>query len=92
MLSALSALLFLYGGNLWLLLLGRVLSGLSAGLFTATATIAVIKRSVQLAIHLNRTADVRFQPEVPIAGVGANLTLPGMVKAHRSRRLQECTQ
>ncbi len=42
-LSALSALLFLWGGALWPLLLGRVLSGLSAGLFTATATIAVIE-------------------------------------------------
>ena len=42
-LSALSAVLFFVGGGLWPLLLGRVLSGLSAGLFTATATIAVIE-------------------------------------------------
>jgi len=41
--SAASSLLFLRGGSLWLLLFGRGLSGLSAGLLTATATVTIIE-------------------------------------------------
>lgn len=37
-LSAISALVFLFATNVGLLLAGRVISGLSAGLFTSTAT------------------------------------------------------
>ncbi|WP_190812816.1 MFS transporter [Saccharopolyspora pogona] len=37
-LSALSAVVFLVANGLWLLLVGRILSGLSAGIFTGTAT------------------------------------------------------
>jgi len=43
LLSGASSLLFLCGGHLWLLLLGRGLSGVSAGLLTATATVAIIE-------------------------------------------------
>lgn len=42
-LSAASAVVFLLADNLGLLLLGRVLSGLSAGIFTGTATVAVVE-------------------------------------------------
>ncbi|ERJ20237.1 Major facilitator superfamily protein MFS 1 [Salinisphaera shabanensis E1L3A] len=41
--SAASACAFLWGGGLAPLLLGRVLSGISAGIFTGTATVAVVE-------------------------------------------------
>jgi len=41
--SAASALVFMFADNLGLLLLGRLLSGLSAGIFTGTATVAVVE-------------------------------------------------
>ncbi|HYS66421.1 MAG TPA: MFS transporter [Paraburkholderia sp.] len=41
--SAASALTFLFSGGLALLMLGRLLSGISAGIFTGTATVAVIE-------------------------------------------------
>lgn len=41
--SAASACIFLIGDDLGLLLLGRVLSGVSAGIFTGTATAAVVE-------------------------------------------------
>ncbi|MES1940797.1 major facilitator superfamily transporter [Salinisphaera sp. T5B8] len=41
--SAASACAFLWGGGLTALLIGRVLSGVSAGIFTGTATVAVVE-------------------------------------------------
>ena len=41
--SAASAAAFLWGGGLTALLIGRVLSGISAGIFTGTATVAVVE-------------------------------------------------
>lgn len=41
--SAASALTFFFGDGLVLLMLGRLLSGVSAGIFTGTATVAVIE-------------------------------------------------
>lgn len=41
-LSAISALVFLFATNVGLLLAGRVISGLSAGLFTSTATTTIV--------------------------------------------------
>lgn len=43
--SAASAVAFLYGGSFTALLVGRVLSGISAGIFTGTATVAVVELS-----------------------------------------------
>lgn len=43
--SAASAVAFLCGGSLTPLLIGRVLSGISAGIFTGTATVAVVELS-----------------------------------------------
>ncbi|MER5171267.1 MFS transporter [Thioclava kandeliae] len=40
--SVLADIVFCLAGNLWLILLGRVISGLSAGLFASTATAAVM--------------------------------------------------
>lgn len=42
-LSAASAIVFLIGGGVGPLLLGRLLSGLSAGIFTGTATVALVE-------------------------------------------------
>lgn len=41
--SVASAVCFIWGGALWPLLLGRLLSGFSAGIFTGTATVAVVE-------------------------------------------------
>ena len=41
-LSIISALVFLFATNLTLLLIGRIISGLSAGLFTSTATATIV--------------------------------------------------
>lgn len=41
--SAASAVCFLFAGGVPVLLLGRILSGVSAGIFTSTATVAVIE-------------------------------------------------
>lgn len=41
--SAISACAFLWGGGLAPLIVGRVLSGISAGIFTGTATVAVVE-------------------------------------------------
>src|SRR5699024_5546297 len=41
--SAASAVAFLVGGGLVALLIGRVFSGISAGIFTGTATVAVVE-------------------------------------------------
>jgi MFS family permease len=41
-LSIISAIVFLFASNVGLLLLGRVVSGLSAGLFTSTATTTIV--------------------------------------------------
>nr|WP_244850942.1 MFS transporter [Caballeronia sp. SL2Y3] len=43
--SAVSALIFLFADGLVMLLLGRLVSGISAGIFTSTATVAVIEAS-----------------------------------------------
>ncbi|RDI66971.1 MFS transporter [Nocardia pseudobrasiliensis] len=42
-LAAASSLVFLTAGPLWQLLIGRALSGLSAGIFTGTATVAIVE-------------------------------------------------
>nr|WP_281389085.1 MFS transporter [Brevibacterium renqingii] len=43
--SIASAVLFLIGANVGLLLVGRVLSGLAAGIFTSTATVTVLENA-----------------------------------------------
>ena len=50
--SAASACIFLIGDDLGLLLLGRVLSGVSAGIFTGTATAAVVELAIEKGIAI----------------------------------------
>lgn len=48
-LSLASAVLFIIGGSLAILFVGRVISGFSAGIFTSTATAAVIEAAPKVA-------------------------------------------
>ncbi|MET9201416.1 MULTISPECIES: MFS transporter [unclassified Gordonia (in: high G+C Gram-positive bacteria)] len=62
LLSAASAVVFLTAGPEWQLILGRVLSGLSAGIFTGTATAAVIE-----------LAPPSWQQRAPAVATAANI-------------------
>lgn len=73
-----SALLFLNGGALWLLLLGRLLSGLSAGLFSATSTVAVIELA-----PVGRKAQAAMLAAIAnMGGLGAGPLLAGVVSQY----------
>src|SRR5699024_8041632 len=73
--SVASSLLFLFGGALWVLLLGRALSGLSAGLFTATATIAVI----ELAPCGKKSSAAMLAAAANMGGLGLGPLLAGII-------------
>lgn len=70
-----SSVVFLFADNLALLLVGRLLSGLSAGLFTGTATAAVVE-SVP-AERRDRAATVATM--VNIGGLGSGPVLAGLL-------------
>ncbi|KMV15597.1 MFS transporter [Mycolicibacterium conceptionense] len=70
-----SAVVFLLADSVPLLLIGRVLSGLSAGLFTGTATAAVIEAAPQA--WKNRAAAVATVAN--IGGLGAGPLLAGLL-------------
>jgi MFS family permease len=74
-LSALSAVAFLLPGALAWLFVGRVLSGLSAGLFTGTATAAV----VDLAPSGQRARASLLAAAVNMGGLGAGPLLAGIL-------------
>ncbi|WP_210725936.1 MFS transporter [Modicisalibacter radicis] len=76
--AAASSLLFLYGGALWVLLLGRALSGLSAGFFTATATIAVI----ELAPDSQKTFAAMMAAAANMGGLGLGPLLSGAISQY----------
>ncbi|GAB3684186.1 MFS transporter [Salinisphaera aquimarina] len=76
--SVASSLLFLLGGALWVLLLGRALSGLSAGLFTATATIAVI----ELAPAGRKTGAAMVAAAANMGGLGLGPLLTGVISQY----------
>ncbi|NRB56000.1 MAG: MFS transporter [Salinicola sp.] len=76
--AAASSLLFLFGGALWVLLLGRALSGLSAGLFTATATIAVI----ELAPDRQKTFAAMLAAAANMGGLGLGPLLSGTISQY----------
>lgn len=82
--SAASSLLFLFYGSLWGLLLGRALSGLSAGLFTATATIAVI----ELAPDRRKTFAAMLAAAANMGGLGLGPLLSGTVSQYLPGPLQ----
>ncbi|MGH8146130.1 MAG: MFS transporter [Rhodanobacteraceae bacterium] len=70
-----SSSLFLIGGGLEILLIARALSGISAGLFTATATIAVI----ELAPVPRKTHAAVLAAIANMGGLGAGPLLAGVV-------------
>jgi MFS family permease len=74
-LSALSAVAFLAANGLGLLLVGRVLSGLSAGIFTGTATAAL----VDLAPPDRRDRATLVATVVNMGGLGAGPLLAGVL-------------
>lgn len=60
--AVLSGLFFLASGGVWQLLVGRILSGISAGIFTGTATAAVIEMAPE-----------RWKHWAPYVATGANI-------------------
>ncbi|MGH3744830.1 MAG: MFS transporter [Mycobacteriales bacterium] len=77
-LSALSAVAFIAQGGLPALFLGRVLSGLSAGLFTGTATATM----VELAPPEDRPRATLAATVVNMGGLGLGPLLAGLVSQH----------
>lgn len=77
-LSALSAAAFLAQGGLAALFVGRVLSGLSAGLFTGTATATL----VELAPPQERARATLAATVVNMGGLGLGPLLAGLVSQH----------
>jgi MFS family permease len=77
-LSALSAVAFLAQGGLPALFVGRVLSGLSAGLFTGTATATM----VELAPPDDRPRATLAATVVNMGGLGLGPLLAGLVSQH----------
>jgi MFS family permease len=73
--SALSAAVFLHAGGLGLLLVGRVLSGLSAGIFTGTATAALL----DLAPPERRGRATLLASGATIGGLGLGSLLAGLL-------------
>lgn len=73
--SAASSLVFLTAGPVWQLLIGRVLSGLSAGIFTGTATAMIVE--VAPAKWKNRATMVAGVAN--IGGLGIGPTLSGVL-------------
>lgn len=84
LLSALSAVFFLIAGGLGLILVGRVLSGVSAAIFTGTATAAL----VDLLPTSRRGSATVIAVAANLGGLGAGQLLAGVVADHVSRPLQ----
>lgn len=74
-LSALSAAVFLLAQGVGLLLVGRVISGLSAGIFTGTATAALL----DLAPPQGRARATLVATTVSIGGLGCGALLAGVL-------------
>lgn len=73
--SAASSLVFLTAGSVWQLLVGRALSGLSAGIFTGTATAMIIEAApVKWKSRVTTVAGV-----ANIGGLGIGPTLSGVL-------------
>jgi predicted MFS family arabinose efflux permease len=84
--SAASALAFLYGGGLTALLVGRVLSGISAGIFTGTATVAV----VELAPPAWRGQATFIATAANIGGLGLGPLVAGVLAEYLPAPLTLC--
>ena len=74
-LSALSAVAFLAAHGIGLMLVGRMLSGLSAGIFTGTATVAV----VELAAPEQRNRATLLATVANIGGLGCGPLVAGLL-------------
>lgn len=74
-LSLLSAVFFIIGGSLEMLFIGRVISGFSAGIFTSTATVAVI----EAAPKSRRGIAQAVATGANIGGLGLGTLLAGVV-------------
>jgi MFS family permease len=83
-LSALSAVAFLLADGVGLLLLGRVLSGLSAGIFTGTATATL----VDFAAPEQRGRATLVATLVNMLGLGAGPLLAGLLAQYAGSPLQ----
>jgi MFS family permease len=83
-LSALSAIAFLAADGVPLLLVGRVLSGLSAGIFTGTATATL----VDLAPPGHQRRGTLAATIVSMAGLGCGPLLAGVLSQHAGSPLQ----
>lgn len=83
-LSALSAVAFLAAHGVGLMLLGRVLSGLSAGIFTGTATVAV----VELAAPGQRNRATLLATVANIGGLGCGPLLAGLLAEYAGAPLR----
>jgi MFS family permease len=83
-LSALSTVAFLSAHGLPLLLLGRLLSGLSAGIFTGTATVAV----VELVGPANRSRATLLATVANIGGLGCGPLLAGLLAEYAGAPLR----
>lgn len=77
-LSAASAVVFVYGASVPWLLLGRILSGISAGLATGTATVLVI----ELAPESMRGTATLIATAVNMGGLGLGPLLGGLFAAY----------
>ncbi|MGB3604752.1 MAG: MFS transporter [Gordonia sp. (in: high G+C Gram-positive bacteria)] len=74
-LSAVSAVAFLVGGALWILYLGRILSGLAAGVFTATGTVTVIGNAPRGRLGLASTVATAAN----MGGLGLGILMAGTI-------------
>ncbi len=84
LLSAASAAVFLAASGVGLLLVGRVLSGLSAGIFTGTATVAV----VELARPESRGRATLLATVANIGGLGCGPLLAGLLAQYAGHPLR----
>jgi MFS family permease len=75
--AAISALVFLFGAGLVSLFIGRVLSGLSAGVFTSTATVTLVELA---AAHRQGQASL-VATAVNMLGLGCGPLLAGILAA-----------
>ncbi|HEV2262701.1 MAG TPA: MFS transporter [Candidatus Rubrimentiphilum sp.] len=82
-LSALSAVVFMTAAGLPAVLVGRVLSGLSAGIFTGTATATL----VELAGDGRRTVATMLAVAANIGGLGTGTLLSGLLAQYATRPL-----
>jgi MFS family permease len=85
-LSGLSAIVFLLAGDLGWLFVGRVLSGLSAGIFTGTATATI----VDLAPDHGKARASLIAAAVNMGGLGAGPLLSGILAQYAPLPLTLC--